>query len=270
MLDLWCSILEKFVFIFNEIMIILFKLKVEWECFYIKLSNVMVNKEIYLILTLLILSVMLSYKLLRYIPEKYFKLPPIEIGYFSLLLTYALFGSVVFYSFSHLLIILFAFLFLNFTFLLFIIDYKTGYLPNVLTFPFLVVGLLYQISSPTGNVVSAIYAVVVAYIAILGLTTVIEKIKKQPQMGRGDFKLIAACAAWLGAMNLPYFLGLAAALGLLHYSVRYWVLPKFNVTDGKSYLISGDSVSVGSSTVPFGPAILTSASIWLYLSLIQL
>ena len=270
MLDLWCSILEKFVFIFNEIMIILFKLKAEWGCFYVNLSNVMVNKKIYLVLILVALSVILSRKLLLYIPEKYFKLPPIEAGYFSLLFIYSILGFVVFYSFSHLFIILFSFVFLNFTVLLFIIDYKTGYLPDALTFPSLFIGLLYQIGSPAGNVVSAIYAVVVAYIAILALTTVMEKIKKQPQMGRGDFKLIAACAAWLGMSNLPHFLGLAAALGLLHYSVRYWVLPKFNVTDGKSYLISGDSVSVGSSTVPFGPAILTSASIWLYLSLIQL
>lgn len=268
MLDLWCSVLEKFVFIFNEIMILLFKLKAEWSCLYVKLSNVMVNKEIYLVLILVALSVILSRKLLRYIPEKHFKLPPMEVGYFSLLFIYSILGFVIFYPVSHFLITLFLFVFVNFTVLLFIIDYKTGYLPNVLTFPFLVVGLLYQISSPTGNVVSAIYAVVVAYIAILALTTVMEKIKKQPQMGRGDFKLIAACAAWLSVMNLPYFLGLAAALGLLHYSISYWVLPKFNVADGKSYLISGGSINMGSPTIPFGPAILTSTSIWLYLSLI--
>ncbi len=270
MLNLWCSVLEKFVFIFNEIMILLFKWKSEWDCFYAKLSNLMVNKEIYFILILIALSVILSHKLLRYIPEKYFQLSAVEASYFRLLFSYSILGVVIFYSFSHLIVILFAFVFLNFTFLLFIIDYKTGYLPDVLTFPFLFMGVLYQVSSPAGNVVSAIYAIAIAYISILALTVVIEKVKKQPQMGRGDFKLIAGCAAWLGVMNLPYFLGSAAGLGLLHYSVSYWVLPKFNVVSGKSYLNSGNSMNVGSPTIPFGPAILMSASIWLYLSLISL
>lgn len=269
MLDLWCAVLEKFVFIFNEIMNLLFKLKTEWSCFYIKFSNIMVNKEVYLILMLLVLSVIMTFKLLKSIPEKYFQLPSIEVNYFSLFFIYSVLGLIVFYSLSYWLVILFLFVFLNFTVLLFIIDYKTGYLPNILTYPFLVVGLLYQISSPNGNVISAIYAIIVAYLAIMFITTLVEKIKKQPQMGRGDFKLIAACASWLGVLNLPHFLGLAAVLGLLHYSASYWLLPKFHGVGGKSYLKSGEGMNMGGPTIPFGPAILVSASIWLYLSLIQ-
>ncbi|WP_369310093.1 prepilin peptidase [Providencia rettgeri] len=269
MFDFGYLALEKCIFIFNEIINFLLKLKAQWNCFYGELINIMVNKEVYLISTLLVLSVIINRKLLSYIPKKYFQLSPIDVSYFSLILIYSILGGSIFFTLDHLLVIFFLLLFLNFAILLLIIDYKIGYLPNVLTFPFLITGLLYQISVPAGNVVSAIYAIVVAYLSVFALTVVMEKIKKQPQMGRGDFKLIAACAAWLGVLNLPYFLGVAAALGLMHYSMSYWVLPRLKAINGKLHLMSGSCVNTGSPTIPFGPAILVSATIWLCLSLIQ-
>ena len=84
MLDLWCAVLEKFVFIFNEIMNLLFELKTEWNCFYIKINKVMVNKDVYLILILVVLSVIITFKLLKSIPEKYFQLPSIDVNYLNI------------------------------------------------------------------------------------------------------------------------------------------------------------------------------------------
>lgn len=269
MLDLWCSILEKFVLIFNEIAMFLFKLKAEVDCFYVKFAQFITGKEIVFITMFVVLSVVANYKLLNYIPKKCFKLAPVKMRYFTLSLIYTVGGFLIYYLFNHFFVIVFLLVFLNFTVLLFILDYKTGYLPNVLTYPLLWLGLLYQIATPAGNIISAIYAVMVAYLIVLALTALVGRIKKQPQMGGGDLKLIAACAAWLGVLNLPYFLGLAAGLGLLQYGVNYWLLPKLNKVKGNALQVGEKNMDNMTPTIPFGPAILMSASIWLYLSLIH-
>lgn len=74
-------------------------------------------------------------------------------------------------------------------------------------------------------------------------------------MGRGDFKLIAAGATWLGIFYLPYFLGLAASLGLLHFLWR--TCREKKERRGKQKFVQ---------SIPFGPAIIGSASFWLLLS----
>ncbi|WP_236611268.1 prepilin peptidase [Providencia burhodogranariea] len=142
--------------------------------------------------------------------------------------------------------------FLNLIICLFIIDIKIGYLPDILTYPLLWGGLMYQTYSPNGNVVSAIYAVIISYLSIMLLTTMMEKIYPRSQMGRGDFKLIAACAAWLGVMELPFFFAVAASLGVIHYVVAHFIYSNKSITH-----------------IPFGPAIMVSASYWLFSPLVN-
>lgn len=204
--------------------------------------------DLYCILFFLsVVSAFITHKLLNFIPKKYFDEENINIfkGYYFIF--YILIGLFIIFSFNNLLIIILFFTFLNLAIPLIIIDFKIGYLPDVLTYPLLWLGLLYQVWMPHGNVVSAIYAIILSFTVMVAMTTLIEKIKKRPQMGRGDFKLIAACAAWLGVLQLPYFLALAACLGLIQYGIGYLKLKN-------KALIS----------IPFGPAIIMSASLWLY------
>ncbi|MTC61517.1 prepilin peptidase [Providencia rustigianii] len=192
----------------------------------------------------------LTSKLLLHIPNRYLGLPSISINGITLLIAYSGVGGVGlllgYSSFS----ILMLFLFLNLALPLFFIDLKTGYLPNILTYSLLWVGLLYQGISLNGNLISAFYALILSYVLLVVMTTIMEKIRKRPQMGRGDFKLIAACSAWLGLLDLPYFLGLSASLGIVHF-IALCIKTKGTLV----------------SSIPFGPAIICSAMVWLFFSM---
>ncbi|HHR6130792.1 TPA: prepilin peptidase [Providencia alcalifaciens] len=208
-----------------------------------------------LITLLSLLSAWLTTRLLREIPARYFDLPGITINVNWVWIGYWILGAGIVllgYPSSALALL---FLFFNLVIPLGLIDLKTGYLPDVLNYPLLVFGLLFQWGMPAGNLLSAIYALLFSYIGLVAITTLVEKIRRRPQMGRGDFKLIAACATWLGIFYLPYFLGIAASLGLLHFLWCAW--------QGK-YKRRGKQKLVQS--IPFGPAIICSASFWLLLS----
>lgn len=196
---------------------------------------------------LIFLSAKSTQWLLKHIPVKYLHKERINIAYIGLVLLYfpLIFINLLLND-GLIIIILFSF-FLNITICLFIIDLKTGYLPDILVYPLLWLGLIYQSCVAQGNVISAVYAVVISYLSIMLITVMMEKIRQRPQMGRGDLKLIAACAAWIGMMELAYFLALAAVLGAIHYYI--------------AYRIKKDHKAL--NAIPFGPAIVLSASYWL-------
>lgn len=211
-----------------------------------------------LITLLSLLSAWLTTQLLRQIPERYFGLPSIVIGFHWTWAGYWVLGTSIVLLGYPLFALILLFLFFNLVIPLGLIDLKTGYLPNVLNYPLLVLGLLFQWIMPAGNLLSAIYALILSYAGLVVITTLVEKIRRRPQMGRGDFKLIAACATWLGLLNLPYFLGLAASLGLLHFLWCEWRGKQER--QGKQEW-RGKQKFVQS--IPFGPAIICSASFWL-------
>lgn len=206
-----------------------------------------------LLIILILLSAKVTQWLLKHIPVKYLRKDKISIIYKKLLLLYLpiIFLNILLNN-ELIIIILFTFFF-NITICLFIIDLKTGYLPDILVYLLLWGGLIYQSCIAQGNVVSAVYAVVISYLSIMLITALMEKVRRRPQMGRGDFKLIAACAAWLGMMDLPYFLALAAMFGMIHHGFIYYVKRRTETLN----------------TIPFGPAIVLSASYWLVAPLLN-
>lgn len=221
---------------------------------------------------MLSISVFLTKKLLIYLPVVCFDKSEIIIKNTILLLIYGSLISIIYLASNDFRMVLFLMLYINLIIPLFIIDNKIGYLPDILTYPLLWSGLLYQIHLPNGNVVSAIYAVLLGYLVMLMVVTLVEKRTHQPQMGRGDFKLVAACSAWLGVWQLPYFLGAAAGLGLLQYWVIYGLLPKIHPKKQQTNLADFEGASLvqiakKTKTIPFGPALIISASVWLYLSI---
>ncbi|MGG4610319.1 prepilin peptidase [Providencia sp. Me31A] len=272
--DTWFLLLSKINLIFNNLIAYLSRLQSGKTDVLIKSTGFYAEGEIFFVLILLFFSVWITRKLLIDIPVKYFEVEAIRVGYSILLLIYFMFGCVFIYSINSFIIIFSLFTFLNIALLLIIIDYKTGYLPDILTYLLLWLGLLYQVWAPAGNVIAGVYGVVLSYLIVVLLVTITEVIKNQPQMGRGDFKLIAACAAWLGVWQLPYFLGLAAGLGLIHFVVAYWFLPKFKsrfstVKRRRKIQYVKEETAMSGHAIPFGPAILISASVWLYISVIQ-
>lgn len=239
--------------------------------FFIELIGFYFYKQDVIFFIMLFLSALMTRKLLIHLPVWCFGENKIIIKPHALFILYGFLGCIIIGSFNSLWVMFFLMVFINLITPLFIIDYKIGYLPDVLTYPLLWSGLLYQINLPQGNVISAIYAVILSYFVMVIAVALVEKIKRQPQMGRGDLKLIAACAAWLGVWLLPYFIGLAACLGLLHYAFAYWVLPKISQGGHSPSCVSAKPlVNEIAQTIPFGPTIIISASILLYLSILRI
>jgi leader peptidase (prepilin peptidase)/N-methyltransferase len=96
------------------------------------------------------------------------------------------------------------------------IDAEHQLLPDLLVYPLLWLGLLRAALGHAPITASdAIFAAFFAYLALWSLMHLHQMLRKVQGMGHGDFKLAAALGAWLGPMQLPFLLLLAAVLGLL-------------------------------------------------------
>jgi leader peptidase (prepilin peptidase)/N-methyltransferase len=97
------------------------------------------------------------------------------------------------------------------------IDLRTFRLPDVITFPLILSGLLVSSFSNQWLVSfqdSAIGAIL-GYTSLWLLNLLYRLTKKQDGIGMGDAKLLAALGAWLGWYALPGVLLIASLSGLL-------------------------------------------------------
>ncbi len=95
------------------------------------------------------------------------------------------------------------------------VDYKTQYLPDILVYPVLWLGLL--VSVLANNFITptlAIEGAVMGYMSLWMLSTVFSVLLKKPTMGGGDLKLLAAIGAWVGPFGVLLTLGLSSFIAL--------------------------------------------------------
>lgn len=94
-------------------------------------------------------------------------------------------------------------------------DKETGYLPDCLTYAFLLSGLLANIGywhvPPTDSVLGAFSG----YGTLWMLNTVYRKCTGEDGMGHGDFKMIAGLGAWFGWLALPFIIMAASLMAIL-------------------------------------------------------
>ncbi|PSJ79584.1 prepilin peptidase [Neisseria iguanae] len=95
------------------------------------------------------------------------------------------------------------------------IDYDTQYLPDSLTLPLVWLGLLYNFNSAFATLQSAVLGAVCGYMGLWLLCYVYKLLTGKTGMGGGDFKLLAALGAWLGAGVLPVLVFMAALIGII-------------------------------------------------------
>lgn len=96
-----------------------------------------------------------------------------------------------------------------------IIDFRRLWLPDVLIYLLLWLGLLVNCFYLFATPVDAIIGAVAGYSSLWLLAFCFQKITGRAGIGQGDFKLLACTGAWLGFSALPNLLLVAALLGLL-------------------------------------------------------
>jgi prepilin signal peptidase PulO-like enzyme (type II secretory pathway) len=97
------------------------------------------------------------------------------------------------------------------------IDWRTFRLPNAITFPLIILGIVLNAFSDlrftTPN--SACVGAFLAYGLLWALNTGYRLLKNRDGIGMGDAKLLAALGAWLGLNALPSILLMASIAGIL-------------------------------------------------------
>jgi leader peptidase (prepilin peptidase)/N-methyltransferase len=115
------------------------------------------------------------------------------------------------------------------------IDFETQYLPDALTLPLLWLGLVasvlveWGLLGPSSSVVpvsppSAILGATLGYMSLWSVYWLFKLVTGKEGMGYGDFKLLAALGAWLGASALLPIILLASIAGALVGLGKIWLL----------------------------------------------
>jgi leader peptidase (prepilin peptidase)/N-methyltransferase len=125
------------------------------------------------------------------------------------------------------------------------IDWRYFQLPDVLTLPLLLAGLVVTWAEMPEDLTDHAISAAVAYLGFRALAWVYRVVRGRDGLGQGDAKLLAAGGAWLGWEMLPDVILIAAVCGILVASV---VAVRAGRLDG-------------GMRIPFGPSI--SLSIWL-------
>jgi len=131
----------------------------------------------------------------------------------------------------------------SFVWILSLIDYETGYLPDVLTLPGIVLGIgfAYWI----GDVEASIIGAIAGYGSFWLIAKVFFLITKKEGMGEGDFKLLAMLGAFMGWQALPFIVFVSSLVGAV-VGFAYLTLSK----QGKN------------TEIPFGPYLAMAGMLW--------
>ena len=119
-------------------------------------------------------------------------------------------GSIVFLPWIQALLIL-ALVYLAY------IDLRTFRLPDAITLPLILSGLLFNGLSQERLVFfqDSVIGVILGYFSLWLLNFIYRQTKKQNGIGMGDAKLLGALGAWLGWLALPGILLIASLTGLI-------------------------------------------------------
>ncbi|ENQ3090529.1 prepilin peptidase [Escherichia coli] len=94
------------------------------------------------------------------------------------------------------------------------IDHQTYLLPDTLTLPLILIGLLFNLRNGYVQLEQAVIGVILGYLILWLIYWEFRLITNRETLGYGDFKLLAALGAWMGWQALPHILLLAAVSGL--------------------------------------------------------
>jgi leader peptidase (prepilin peptidase)/N-methyltransferase len=125
------------------------------------------------------------------------------------------------------------------------IDARTQLLPDQLTLPLLWLGLLLSLLPMFVVPSTAIIGAAVGYLSLWSVYWLFKLITGKEGMGYGDFKLLGALGAWMGAMSLLPIILLSALVGA--------------IVGGTALALRGQDRS---TPIPFGPFIAAAGWLW--------
>lgn len=125
------------------------------------------------------------------------------------------------------------------------IDAETGFLPDMLTMPLLVIGIIANaFDFMNASLGGAVLGVIIGYGAFRLVDFAFLRLRGVEGLGQGDAKLLAAIGAWFGWPVLPPVVFLAAILALIGVGVASF---------------GGAKISK-ETPVPFGPALAAAGA----------
>lgn len=100
------------------------------------------------------------------------------------------------------------------------IDADTQLLPDDLTIPLMRWGLLFNLLTSFIPLTQSVWGMLIGYMSLWTLSQTYKLIRGVDGMGAGDFKMLAAIGAWLGAWILPVVIFAAAMVFLVVAIIR--------------------------------------------------
>jgi len=95
------------------------------------------------------------------------------------------------------------------------IDIDQQLLPDVITLPFLWLGLVFNLAGGFTSLAAAVIGAVAGYVSLWLVFQLFKLATGKEGMGYGDFKLFALFGAWLGWQMLPVIILLASLVGAI-------------------------------------------------------
>ena len=176
----------------------------------------------------------------KIIPIQYFLVEILNIVLFSII--YFVFGI----SLTSLLLMILAFVFI----IIFFIDLKHYIIPNILTFPLMILGFVKSfdpnLNSLFPNYLNSLIGGIFGYGIIWSIIFFYKQIRNKEGMGLGDAKLLAAIGFWFGWISIPFIIFSSSIVALI------LVIPSL-LNKSRKF----------SSQIPFGPFIIIGCILYI-------
>ena len=128
--------------------------------------------------------------------------------------------------------------------IIFFIDLKHFIIPNVLTFPLMIIGFIKSFDPNLNkaifpNYINSLIGGIFGYLIIWLIIYIYKKVRKKEGMGLGDAKLMAAIGFWFGWVSIPIVIFISSFVALI-FAVPSLIKKSLQM----------------SSEIPFGPYII--------------
>ena len=169
---------------------------------------------------------------------------PISFQYFIVELLSAISFVLIFHIYGASITTLLLLILSIFFIIIFFIDLKHFIIPNVLTFPLMVIGFLKSFDPNLNqtifpNYINSLIGGLFGYSIIWLIIFFYKKVRKKEGMGLGDAKLMAVIGFWFGWISIPFTIFISSTVALII------VIPSLINQSRKM-----------SSEIPFGPYII--------------